>query len=359
MKNIIVGYNKSHKHEGSLTHYEKPRRIHYCVDIIKKILGKKIFVKNIASKDECLQMIRKTHNNEYINELLKVVPQYFLCKFCMNKMKNDNFKLDEIPLNFEKCGKCQEKISSDGIFCYLDIDTYFTNYTFDIVLDGIGIIKSLIDIIHNNDNNCNDINHKLNGFALIRPPGHHCGNTATGFCIVNNVVIASKYAQTKGYNKIFILDIDFHHGNGTAELLKSSSNCNIYMCSIHGYGNNIYPGTGSNEENTNNVLNIPLDVTIDPSSREYINDDYYLNIINGQVMDFIKKINPNMLIISCGFDGHQNDPLEGFFLTDNAYVRIVKVLKLLKIPLLFITEGGYSINDIAQTTVKMLIELDL
>ena len=116
----------------------------------------------------------------------------------------------------------------------------------------------------------------------------------------------------------------------------------------------VYPGTGGEKENTDNVYNIPLNVSIDPTSRSYITDDYYLNIIENNVNNFIKRVNPNIIIISCGFDGHQDDPLEGFNLTDNAYVRVGQYLKSLNIPLLFITEGGYSVQAISRSVCKMV-----
>jgi acetoin utilization deacetylase AcuC-like enzyme len=285
--------------------------------------------------------------------LINFKSSMFYCRLCKQSMGpgNTTGKSNKITFNeFLKarpiCTYCKKNRTLKDIFAYADSDTYITPFTFSAVLDGIKVLKVLIDEIHKK--------RVLYGFALIRPPGHHCNNNPSGFCIGNNAIIASKYAQKCGYDKSLILDIDFHHGNGTAELIKSNRDKNIYMCSIHGFGPNVYPGTGSEKENTNNVYNIPLDISIDPNSRKYITDDYYLNIIESNVNNFIKKVHPNIIIISCGFDGHQDDPLEGFNLTDNAYVRIGQYLKSLQIPLLFITEGGYSVQAISRSICKMV-----
>ena len=176
------------------------------------------------------------------------------------------------------------------------------------------------------------------------------------FCIVNNVIVAAKYAQSLGYNNVGILDIDFHHGDGTENMIKSMEN--IYFVSLHGYGIGVYPGTGDVTTNSDKILNCPIPVTPQKKSRRHVTDDYYLNIITSQTMPFLLKQKLDIIIISCGFDGHRDDPLEGFNLTDNAYVRIVQTLKPIGIPLLFVTEGGYSVNAIARTVRKMIDELD-
>ena len=354
---IKIGYNHSSLHAGFSTHVEIPNRINYCVGELQKYYGNGLFIsnnaKNSISYDDILKMLT-CHSDKHILSLINFTSNKFYCRFCKRIMSSgktpDNsygkisFK-DFIKKN-PLCKYCKKDISLQDIFSYSDSDTYITPFTFDVILDGIRVLKALIDEMHNEQILCM--------FALIRPPGHHCNNDPSGFCIVNNAIVASKYAQSKGYDKIFILDIDFHHGNGTADLIKSSNEQNIYMCSIHGYGLRVYPGTGSEKENTENVYNIPLKVNADPCSREYITDDYYLNIIETNVNNFINRVRPDIIIISCGFDGHQDDPLEGFNLTDNAYVRIAQYLQSLNIPLLFITEGGYSVQAISRSICKMV-----
>lgn len=339
---LKIGYNDSKNHWGSDSHYEKPDRIHMCVDKLKESLPEETFIVNNVSKTTSLKLVLNTHTSSYVESLINCVPQNYICRKCKNKMESEKLTFHDFIEEFKKCRTCDQLITVDDIYCYLDADTYFTNNTFDIVLQGVGVLKALIDDIKTGTQY---------GFALIRPPGHHCNNKGSGFCVVNNVVIASKYAQSIGYKKVFILDIDFHHGDGTQTLIKDVED--IYFCSLHGYGKYIYPGTGSRDENNDKILNIPINVTIHNTSRHYVNDDYYLGIIEGEVKEFTDKFNPDIIIISCGFDGHCEDPLEGLNLTDDAYVRIVNNLKTYGVPLLFVTEGGYNVSTIARTVKKM------
>lgn len=340
---LQIGYNNSRNHLGSKTHCEKPERTHTCIDQLTSSLPKEIFITNTTPRSISLNLLIDTHTNDHVNSLMKFISDQFMCRKCNNKLKSDKLSFDEFIEKCQQCKYCKEKLTTNDIYCYLDQDTYFTNSTFEIILEAIGVLKTLIDGIKNGT---------TYGFALIRPPGHHCNNAGSGFCVANNVVIASKYAQSIGFEKIFIFDIDFHHGDGTENLIKDLDN--ISFCSIHAFGTNIYPGTGSTDKNSEKILNIPIDVTIDPLSREHVDDDYYLKIVNGDVHNFITKDFPDMIIISCGFDGHKDDLLEGFNLTDNAYVRIVEKLKTYNIPLLFVTEGGYNVNAIASTVKKMV-----
>jgi acetoin utilization deacetylase AcuC-like enzyme len=239
------------------------------------------------------------------------------------------------------CNHCSSSLTSENILAYLDIDTYFTPHTFSAILSAIDVLKVLIDKI---------VDHEIKyGYALVRPPGHHCCDRASGFCLVNNVVVTAKYAQ-RFFNKVLILDIDFHHGNGTEELVKDQQD--IFFVSIHGYGDLIYPHTGT--KSSDNILNIPINVTIDPESRNYVDDSYYLNIFSSQVIPFINNSNVDIIIVSNGLDGHKDDPLEGFNLTDNLYVEIAAMLKHIGKPIVYVTEGGYSPTVVENVTEKVI-----
>ena len=338
-------YNNSDNHIGPHVHCEVPQRINKCITNLHKIFDDKIFIQNEISSEVALENILIVHDEKYILSLKNMIPKKYICRKCKQIKPSNNLNFKDFVEEHKK--NCKENLTTNDIYCQLDSDTYFTDFTFNIILEGVGCMITLL-----NELKQNTISY---GFALIRPPGHHCNNDASGFCIVNNAIVACKYAQKIGYQKIFILDIDFHHGNGTQELIENNDNNNIYFCSIHGYGESVYPYTGDVDENNEKILNIPLVINFgDKKSREYITDDYYLNLIETDVTQFINKVIPDMIIISCGFDGHKDDPLEGFNLTDNAYVRIFEKLKQYNVPLLFITEGGYSVGAIYRTVQKMV-----
>jgi acetoin utilization deacetylase AcuC-like enzyme len=353
-KMIKIGYNNSNNHYGSLTEYEKPERINLCVENLKIELNNSYFIDiqindndNDNDNDNILELVKAVHTDEYINRIKNFVTNFIICRNC-NKPNNIKKKstLNDFIISHPKCFSCDNKFGYDNIYCYATIDTFYTYYTYDIVLEGITVIKKLLD----------EMNNSLikYSFALIRPPGHHCNNDPDGFCIFNNVFIATKYAQKIGFIKVLILDIDFHHGDGTQSLIEENNDSNISFISIHGYGKNIYPKTGKISNLDKNILNIPLNITSNVKSRKYITDKYYQNILIEQVFPFISEQNPDIIIISLGFDAHCDDPLEGMNITNDTYLYLTEQLKNLNKSLLFITEGGYNINTINNIIPKMI-----
>ena len=347
---IKIGYNNSSKHYGSLTHYEKPERVNFCVDILKKEFEGNYFISTDINTDnnDLIELIKLAHTNEYIQRMKNFTSNIFICRNCEKKkyfsQKSKSF--EEIISNNLKCCNCDNKFDYDNLYCFASIDTYYTYYTFYIALESIGIIKTLLDQM------------KLSiikySFALIRPPGHHCNNDPNGFCVFNNVYIGAKYAQMIGFKKVLILDLDFHHGDGTQKLIEENPDSNISFVSIHGFGESIYPGTGSTSNSEYNILNIPLEMSKNFESREYITDEYYQEILNSQVFPFISESNPDLIIISLGFDSHKDDPLEGMNISDLTYFYVVLKLKQLSKNLMFVLEGGYNIKTIARIVPKMI-----
>jgi len=230
----------------------------------------------------------------------------FICRNCngKNTFGNSNKKtFKEAIENKLECVSCDIDLNYDNIYSYASVDTYYTHYTFDIALEAIQVIKNLLDEMVNTD-----IKYS---FGLVRPLGHHCNNDPNGFCVFNNVYIGAKYAQSIGFNKVLILDVDFHHGDGTQQLIEANPDSSISFVSVHGFGKVIYPRTGSKSNLGLNILNIPLEMTPHLESREYITDDYYQAILDSQVFPYIQEKDPDLIIVFLGFDAHKDDPLEG------------------------------------------------
>jgi acetoin utilization deacetylase AcuC-like enzyme len=331
---LIIGFNLSTGHEGLKSHYERPGRFTNAIEELSANYPEKILQSSEINREEIFEMMRKVHTKEYIESITNVTMDQVYCRLCTKK----------IPGTSTACCNCNNPMCEENIIGYLSPDTYWTPRTLSVVIEGIHVLKGMVDKIATKD--------AKYGYALVRPPGHHCDNQSQGFCVVNNVAITAKYAQ-QYFNRVAILDIDFHHGNGTENLVKQLEN--IYFISLHGYGEFIYPGTGGTS--SDRILNIPIDITIDPESREYVTDTFYLQLITSQVLPFLRQIQPNFLIISNGLDGHRNDPLEGLNVTDMMYVELCKLLKTLGIPLLYVTEGGYSPDVISNVTRKVVAEL--
>ncbi len=180
---------------------------------------------------------------------------------------------------------------------------------------------------------------ELNGFALIRPPGHHAGKDFLGgFCYFNNIAIALRKVYLN--KKVAILDIDAHHGNGTQDIFLHESN--VLYVSLHQHP--LYPGTG--KESIDNCINFPLPAGID--------EMIYLKTLE-KALARIQQFMPDVLAISLGFDTYEKDPLAGFLLKKESYRKIAKTIantvKECRARCFAVLEGGYS-NEIGKLAVE-------
>lgn len=254
-------------------------------------------------------------------------PDIITCKFC--KKKYSGFVCN--------CGESE---------CFWGSDTYYTNLSLMCIIELVSNLKGAVDAIF----------YRVKyHYLLVRPPGHHCYNKGSGFCLVNNVFLTAKYAKNRGINKIFILDWDFHHGDGTAKLVNGESG--MFFVSIHGYGRNIFPGTGSIEENTDNVRNFPLLINSKKDRKKY-GDQEYMNLINGEIHQLIVDFSPELIIISNGLDSHKDDLLEGMNLTNQFYINATQKLITYNVPLIFILEGGYNPEVIKNVSIDIINQLE-
>jgi len=230
---------------------------------------------------------------------------------------------------------------------YLDPDTYTTEFSFDAATTAVG---SLIDLTNKV---CSG--RLKNGFALVRPPGHHAlTGSGMGFCIFGNAAIAAK-AALKNINieKVAIVDFDVHHGNGTEAMVKDDPN--ILYISTHQYP--FYPGTGSAKADRT-VLNIPLEPGV--------GDEGFQRIYNELIIPKIVKFKPGLIIVSAGYDAHWNDPLANLSLSLTGYSWITKTLvnlseKLCNGKIVFTLEGGYNLDVLSSgvaNSVKALLSKD-
>ncbi|MEI6456658.1 MAG: histone deacetylase family protein [bacterium] len=198
--------------------------------------------------------------------------------------------------------------------------------------------------------------HLLNGqqhvFSLCRPPGHHAGfDFAGGYCFVNNAVLAAKYLQdggrleNEGSLKVAILDLDFHHGNGTQDIVQRLEN--ILFVSLHGDPEFSYPYiTGFESENSGKNINFPLS----PGTT----DEDYFNVFRDALSRII-HYGARYLIVSLGVDTFEKDQLGNFKLTSGIYSRLSDyMIREVKIPALIVMEGGYNTEFLAGNVLSFL-----
>ncbi|MHB8986612.1 MAG: histone deacetylase family protein [Eubacteriales bacterium] len=192
-----------------------------------------------------------------------------------------------------------------------------------------------------------------NGFALVRPPGHHAmrvvhGNR--GFCNINNEAIMVEYLRRRhGIKKVAIVDTDVHHGDGTQDIFWHDPD--VLFISFHQDGRTIYPGTGYTDELGGprayaRTINIPLP----PGT----GDESILYVMDNLILPVIRDFKPEFIVNSAGQDNHYTDPLGSMRVTAQGYARLTEKLK----PDLAVLEGGYAIET-ALPYVNMAIILAL
>lgn len=238
---------------------------------------------------------------------------------------------------------CQNNIG------YLDLDTYCNSYSYDAALTAAGGIINLTNAV---------ITNKVkNGFAIVRPPGHHAfGNRSMGFCIFNNIALAAKFALTnENIKRVAIVDFDVHHGNGTQDILINDPN--VLFISSHQYPH--YPGTGSiNENGMGNVVNIPFPYRV--------GDEGLKKAYTEVAFPLIRRFEPDLILVSAGYDAHWRDQLAGLNFSVEGFSWITKaVVKLANEicdgKIVFTLEGGYdleAISNCVSNSIKALLGRD-
>jgi acetoin utilization deacetylase AcuC-like enzyme len=241
------------------------------------------------------------------------------------------------PARREELARVHDVAYIDGVAAtagravMLDPDTFTSPESYEIALLAAGATVQAME---------HAIDRREPVFALVRPPGHHAEQTrAMGFCLFNNVAVAAAAAIARGLSRVAIVDIDVHHGNGTQWMFYDDPR--VFYLSTHQFP--FYPGTGAADEigigpGKGYTMNIPLAA----GATDTAYDVAYKTIVSR-----LEEFAPELLLVSAGYDAHEDDPLASMRVTTEGYTNIVRHLKRVSdrhCPIALVTEGGYDLD---------------
>jgi acetoin utilization deacetylase AcuC-like enzyme len=227
----------------------------------------------------------------------------------------------------------------------IDADTVASAGSYDAALHAAGGACALVEALLAGEGPA--------GFCGLRPPGHHAlPEVAMGFCLFNNIAVAARHAlDSVGVERVFILDWDVHHGNGTNDIFYASGQ--VLFASIHQWP--LYPGTGhlcdtGVGEGEGHTLNLP----VPPGSRE----DEWLSLVEHVVVPAARAFDPGLVLVSAGFDAHRDDPLANCMLEAGSFAEMARHMRTLaaelEVPLGAVLEGGYDLDALASSVAATL-----
>jgi acetoin utilization deacetylase AcuC-like enzyme len=204
---------------------------------------------------------------------------------------------------------------------WLDADTICSETTFEAALIAAGAAIEAV---------------RRGGFALARPPGHHAlPGRAMGFCIFDSIAVAARHAQSElGIERVAIVDWDVHHGNGTEEIFRGDDT--VLFVSLHQWP--FYPGTGGPDDQAETTVNVPLAEGC--GDREY--EQAFADVVEPVVRDF----EPGLVLVSAGFDAHEDDPLAGMRVTEDGFRELARRSAALGPRAAAVLEGGYNLSTL-------------
>lgn len=217
----------------------------------------------------------------------------------------------------------------------LDGDTLMNPYTYPAALRAAGAVVLAVDLVM--------AGKVENAFCNVRPPGHHAERAkAMGFCIFNNVAVGAAHAlATHGLSRVAIVDFDVHHGNGTEDIFKNE--LRVMLCST--FQHPFYPYSGT-ETRMPHIVNVPLAAGADGA--------VFRNAVMERWLPALEMFNPEMVLISAGFDAHREDDMSSIGLLEADYIWATEQIKRIaghhaQARIVSVLEGGYALHALGRS----------
>ena len=299
----------------------------------------------LVTHEECLQHLTPPGHPEQVARL----------EYILEALKDVNLLRVSAPMAAdddilrihprEHINYLQEAVPENG-FKSLDGDTHISSGSLTAAYRAAGGVLRAVDLVLSGE--------AKNAFVAVRPPGHHAETQKSmGFCLFGNIALGVKHAlDFHGLKKVAVIDFDVHHGNGTQEILWDESRCLTFTSQQIP----LWPGTGTEEEqgHYNNIVNIPLPPG---STGELMRQKY-----EALVFPVLRKFEPNLILISAGFDAHKADPLAelNWSTADFSWLteRLCKIAEeCCEGRLVSTLEGGYDLKALADSVKAHVTKL--
>lgn len=287
------------QHDTGLGHPESPDRLSYIDAALEQSEFDSLSRISPELRQDIMEHIRRVHSQSMMDKVLQ-------------------------PVGYDS-------------YISLDQDTLLSEGSARAALLAVSMVCDAVDQICNKKAN--------NAFCAVRPPGHHAEPMQSmGFCLFNNVAIAAEYARkVHDIKRIAIVDFDVHHGNGTQAVF--DKNADVFYASTHEMPN--YPGTGyPSETGVGNIVNIPL---ASGEKGEQFREKYRIKILPA-----LKQFNPDLILLSAGFDAHKDDPLASIQLVEEDYQWLTREIVSIANTccngkIISVLEGGYNLYALADS----------
>jgi acetoin utilization deacetylase AcuC-like enzyme len=306
MKTLILHHDDCLRHDTGQRHAERPERINAVLDAVSAVSGTEMLPAPRAQAEQ----LQRAHVPEYWERLVELEPE----------------------------------AQADQLIA-LDADTSLSSGSIDATLRGSGAVCFAIDQIQSGQ--------ARNAFCVTRPPGHHAeAGLAMGFCLLNHAAVGAHHALASGAaRRVAIIDFDVHHGNGTQSIFEN--NPDVLFVSSHQMP--LYPGTGHPlETGCGNIFNLPL-APGDGSAA-------FRSTWSRRGLPAVKAFQPDLILVSAGFDAHRQDPLGQLELADDDYAWITAEIRRIandccNDALVSVLEGGYDLEALATASLAHVTEL--